>query len=805
NRLVKRDLSKAMSTIWHFVCSGLSSNVIDVTAHDFERQYKTNGWSHALRIILRRLLRPSVRFREPFHLDLLRGRTHQTDHPENPNDHSVKDYVSSEIVLAGGDELSYSLKEVEKLPDWPEQATECLPDFTTLLEDTFTFMAELDGATELSDLSYISRPSIGKHPQNRDFRDWTILVTLCRDALLFSAEKNPTLARSELDRWKTIRFPIFRRLVYFAAANSRILSNEEALSLILEDKAWWLWSIETQRESIRLLVSLAPRLDQNQLKSLSSTILEGPPREMFVEELPAEEWAEIVDRNVWLRLAKIKGAACSLPADAESTLVQICTKNPSWKLEVDERDEFSWWMESGSDLSFRRKTLLPEDNESNLAKSLIAPARQDHWQEDNWREICQRNPELAIKALKLLATEGEWPSKPWREALQVYSEGTQIQMSFQELASSLQAAPGDILKQLIHSLSHWLTRIPKSLGSEPDNAWLALVDRVLECSALEDASYDDDPVGRAINHPLGHLTEALIRSWFLSEPKRDQGLPTFLTLRLNRISFLGHMKLPHGRVILGSHLISLFMADRKWVDDNLLPHFDWKTDAREARGTWEGYLWSPRMSQDLLEVMKVSFLDTANHYAELGKHGTQYSSLLATVALNYGDTLSSQELRTALNALPVVGLAAIAKSLAQSLVDAGDRHAEQWQNRIRPFIEGVWPKSAEKQSSEAASPFAQVCIRSGNKFPEAVKVVSPFLKRTKNYDLAVMQFSESDLACTYPAGALDLLDLLVDDAYPWPPDELSQCLKQISEADAVLTSSPKFRRLSEYISKYARG
>jgi hypothetical protein len=178
--------------------------------------------------------------------------------------------------------------------------------------------------------------------------------------------------------------------------------------------------------------------------------------------------------------------------------------------------------------------------------------------------------------------------------------------------------------------------------------------------------------------------------------------------------------------------------------------------------------------------------------------------LLGAVALNYGDALSARELRTALNALPVKGLAATAKSLSQSLADAGDRNTEQWQNRVRPLIEDIWPKSAGKQSPDAASSLAQVCIRSGSKFPEAVKIVSPLLKRTRNYDLAVMKLAESELACTYPTDALDLLDGLVDDANQWPPEELSQCLKQISDGDLALTSSPKFRRLSEYMLRYAR-
>ena len=129
-----------------------------------------------------------------------------------------------------------------------------------------------------SDLSYIARPSISDHPQNNDFRDWTALIQICRDAWLSAATHAPALAMSELARWNLIKYPLFKRLVFHAATVSPLVNLTEGLGFLLQENAWWLWSPETQRESLCLLIHLADRLDGSQRAILCTVILEGPPR-----------------------------------------------------------------------------------------------------------------------------------------------------------------------------------------------------------------------------------------------------------------------------------------------------------------------------------------------------------------------------------------------------------------------------------------------------------------------------------------------------------------------------------------------
>ena len=124
---------------------------------------------------------------------------------------------------------------------------------------------------------------------------------------------------------------------------------------------------------------------------------------------------------------------------------------------------------------------------------------------------------------------------------------------------------------------------------------------------------------RAINHPVGHVTQALLNLWFKREPNDSDRLPADIEPFFTRLCDTRVAQFRHGRVLLASRFIALFRVDRPWTEAYLLPLFDWTIDAVEARAAWEGFLWSPRLYRPLLIAFKAQFLDTVHHYAELGE------------------------------------------------------------------------------------------------------------------------------------------------------------------------------------------
>lgn len=115
-----------------------------------------------------------------------------------------------------------------------------LEDFCRILADAMGLQQELEIASEKSDLSYIHQPSISDHEQNQHFEDWTVLIELIRDAWLQTAKIDSSKALHVAESWQFISYPIFRRLSFFVAANSDVISAQQAVLWLLADDCRWL-------------------------------------------------------------------------------------------------------------------------------------------------------------------------------------------------------------------------------------------------------------------------------------------------------------------------------------------------------------------------------------------------------------------------------------------------------------------------------------------------------------------------------------------------------------------------------------
>jgi hypothetical protein len=312
-------------------------------------------------------------------------------------------------------------------------------------------MHELGTADEKADHSYWHQPSISEHPQNREFQDWTVLIDLARDAWLATLERSPERARLAAELWLTVPYPLFRRLAFFAATHLSLFTPHNALEWLLGDEHWWLWSVETQREAVRLLVSIASQLEAQDKTALEQAILKGPPREMFREDISEGDWVYVFDREMWLRLAKYQAAGADLGRDAASALFELWARYPEWRLADDDRDEFPSWTSDSID---HRAFLATPKRYCELVAWLRKHSKSaDFWQEHDWRERCKRDFRRTSVALIRLAREDEWFPDRWREALQVWSDEALVLPAWHSVCSILATAPNEVTKGLAHTLS----------------------------------------------------------------------------------------------------------------------------------------------------------------------------------------------------------------------------------------------------------------------------------------------------------------------------------------------------------------
>ena len=781
-----------MRTLWRLLLTGrVKSWLRDFDLYRWRDRFKRDGLTATLRLELREMLTPRVSLREPFRWPAENREAHE---PER-----IKDLVEWEIVLST-DHVHSSLRDLPRDERWNAALPELLSDVSALLRDALDLMRELGSAEDRSDLSYMHQPSISEHPQNRDFHDWTALIDLTRDAWLATAAQSPARAALVAQSWWHTPYPLFRRLAFFAAAQDNVIPLRRALDWLLADDHWWLWSEETEREAMRLLVTLAPQLDAVMLQELEQAVLAGPPRDMFKDDIEPERWTRITDREIWLRLAKIAEAGAVLGAESSARLSGLSGQYPEWTLAADQRDEFPYWMGDGDEW---RKFVATPRHRRELIEWLRQQPSPDHWQEDDWRQRCRDNFATIACALCALAREGVWPTERWREALQAWSEEKLLKRSWRYMAPILATAPDQVLQTLDHGVSWWLQSIAKTFEGH-ETLFFVLARRIL-AQDHQDGVDTDDPVGRAINHPVGHVTEALLRWWYRRSLEDGQGLPDDIKPTFTELCDTQIDKYRHGRVLLAAHVIALFRVDGDWATQHLLPLFVWQRSEAEARAAWEGFLWSPRLYRPLMEMLKPAFLDTARHYAALGKHDGQYASLLTFAALDPGDTFTTAELATATRSLPPDGLHDAAQALVRALEGAGEQRADYWTNRVAPYLHAIWPKTRDNVSPAIAESLGRLCVAAQDAFPESLTLLRAWLQPPAHPDYLVHRLHEAGLCGRFPEHALDFLSLVIGDQTQWPPSDLGACLDAIRIAAPELEADPRFERLMAYLRQHGRG
>ncbi len=774
-----------MRTLWRLLLTGrVKSWLSDVDLYRWRDRFKRDGLTATLRLELREMLTPRVSLREPFRWPAEEGESHE---PER-----IKEMVEWEIVLST-DHVHSSLRDLPRDERWAAALPELLSDLSASLHDALDLMRELGGAEDRSDRSYVHQPSISEHPQNRDFRDWTALIDLTRDAWLATRAQSPARAALVAESWWHTPYPLFRRLAFFAAAQDKVIPHRQALDWLLADDHWWLWSVETEREAMRLVVALAPHLDEPMLRELEQAVLAGPPRDMFSDDIEPERWTRIVDREIWLRLAKIVETGAVVGEAGKDRLNALSAQYPEWLLAADQSDEFPIWMGDGDEW---RKFVATPRRRRELIEWLRQQPSTDHWQEDDWRQRCRDNFATTACALCALAGEDVWLTDRWREALQAWSEEKLLKRSWRYMAPILAAAPDKVLQTLAHDVSWWLQAIAKTFEGHEAH-YFTLARRMLKLDH-QDGVDTDDPVGRAINHPVGHVTEALLRWWYRRSLEDGQGLPEELKPTFTELCDTRVDKYRHGRVLLAAHVIALFRVDGDWATQHLLPLFDWQLSEGEARAAWEGFLWSPRLYRPLMEMLKPAFLDTAHHYAALGKHDGQYASLLTFAALDPGDTFTTAELAAATRALPPDGLHDSAQALVRALEGAGDQRADYWTNRVAPYLHAIWPKTRDNISPAIAESLGRLCVAAQDAFPEALALLRAWLQPLDHPDYLVHRLYEAELCSRFPVQALDVLSLVIGDQTQWPPSDLGACLDAIRTAAPELEADPRLEQLMAY-------
>ena len=777
-----------MRRIWGLILSGRPKEPDGINLRNWWQRYECDGLTGALRMELRNLMSPQVSFAPSFpRLD--------SERDPDADDGTVRVWhvLRWEVALASNN-VHYWRAELNKNDAWKALLPELLPVFASLLRDALDLIKDLGGADEKRDNSDWYQPSIEEHDQNRTTNDWTALIELTRDAWLVKAEADPRQARLIAKDWLNQPYPVFKRLCFFAATQEDVISKQQAVDWLLGDKAWWLWSQCTRREAIRLIVSLARRLDPPCRDALERKLLEGPPREMYPKDLEQGEFEYRADKEVWIRLAKLEAAGSGLGEPARVRLEEIRSLHPKWEMREGDRDEFRTWMSAGDDGP--PPIPLPRELDELIAYLRSNP-HADYRQPDDWSELCREDSDLAARALCALAREDLWLSERWNYALQVWWEAPFVKDTWTSLSPFTQQAPEEFLREISQNAARWV-REAGSIVDLDDALFMELCEQLL---MMEHAVSEGigDPLTDAINHPIGDMTEGLLQWWFRTAPEGGQGLPSKLQQIFSELCNTDIAQFRLARVWLAARANHLFRVDPDWTGENLCPLFDWGSDLREATGVWSGFLQQSHFYLPFIEQIMDPFFNTADHYKCLGDHrGSVYAGFLLFAALDESGTFTEQALAAATEKLPDDGLQHTARLLGQILGSKDEDQEEFWEERVKPYLQTIWPQSNEPHEELVHARLAEVFVLAGNKFPDAIETFKHWLQPLGAHTYVVTVLHESEHCTANPECALKFLHRVVDTGYLWAPTELGRCLQEISEANESLQHDARFLRLKEH-------
>lgn len=777
-----------MESFWRLALAGRLRDVKRRhDLYDWSRRFAKSGLSPILRLELREILTPHVKVREGYQWE-------DDDQTQTDIEHSIENAIDWEIVLAS-DYVHSALDSIRKNDLWRASLPVLLADFTELLRDALDIMRQLGRASSRSDQSHWHQPSIQPHSQNRRYHDWTALIELVRDAWIATANFAPERAQREVRRWFEIDYPLFKRLVFFAAAERReLFPGTQVIQWLLSNGGLWLWTTETQHEVIRLMLALAPELTGPDAERLQAAILDGLPDQIKSDEADPDQVERVQEREIWRRLSVLKASGFVLNAAAAQMLDDLLQKYPTWG-QVEESDEFPVWM--GSDGSWRRFSATPKSRRELEAWLRENPGVDDLHQEDDFRERCRTDFPRVVIALLNLARNGEWFTDRWGQALNVWAEEAFTRKSWRCLREPLLNAPEPVFANLARPIAQLLKANAKRVG-EAAYVFFALARRIIEACRDDIQESGNDPLTAAINHPVGYTTEAILDWWLAQGLEDNQKLQQPMLGMLTDLTDLTVPSFRHSRILLSAHVITLFRVDRDWAIKHLLPLFDWE-QPEQAFVAWSGFLWSPRLYWPLLVALQEPFIATARHYEELGDMGDQYVALLVFAALDRDPSFKGSKFSEALSLLPPRALSRAAQVLADALQGAGERRAEYWENRVKPFLKSVWPKSQQARTVQVSERFSELIIAAGDAFPDALRLLSDWLLPIEDLSYVLHQFTEASLCRRFPNESLEFMDRIIPAHVPWSRDELRNNLIEIKGTAPQLVNDPRFIRLETII------
>lgn len=579
------------------------------------------------------------------------------------------------------------------------------------------------------------------------------------------------------------------------------MNKSEALEYLLVENGWWLWSVETYTEKFRLLNKIWSQLDKNDTDCLVEVILNGPPREMFRDDMEPADWQYLCEKEIWLHLAKLQTFGKALPTPGIERLSELEAKHPQWKLSEGDKDEFTSWFESrsGNECDISKNDLMAATVMDRVNMLLEVNRRFHEGRIDSFRVSSMEEKKMAVETLRYMHKNSIWDGDILHAALVglADAEGSM----WDEIAPLLVDMPIGIYTEEGWAVARWVSKSSSAIipNADSEEYYWTIFNKFIQSVNQEEADDIEEPVNNAINNPLGILTESLLARLGSRELKTGAGIPHGpIANILNLLVTKQGRSFTLARVILASRLYYFYVVAPEWTKKRLIPGFNWK-ESIEAEFMWEGYLWMPRITLELIDDIKESFIAAFNHVESLGSGATRLYHLFAVICMEYVTVFTTEQQRKILLDIGTSGRVDIADFLWRSFPDKPDERDAYWTNRIKPFIKHAWPREANAVDTQTSRQFAMVCLETNQAFPDAVEEFEALLCPFSDLGHFLNRFESTKLPDEFPSDSFKLLEMVFDDQYEWPDDTLRKILNRIIERCPMIEDRSKYKNMDTFL------
>lgn len=711
---------------------------------------------------------------------------------DDPSETTISDLVHVDCEVQAGQHAQYLVDSVRDRGDWDSVLEDIWLDLTKLLRRAVELQARTGAANEYSDPSYVEHPSIRPSEQNNFFSGWTHLIDLCREAI-DKLGPHPPL---QMLLWEWRDRLVFRRLLLHYFTQYGKPEVDKLLPEFEKNPSLWVWCNPLRAELYLALPRVWDECGREGKQALTDLLVQGPPRDMYIEGLAPEEWEYRKANAIWNRLTRLRSLADDgLTDSARATLEEIELSYPDWEFKGTEKERLPHWSETRwgyrTDYTAEELLTLPD---KKLAHVLVEHRKNREGLMDAWRSVVIQSPGFALSVLGLIDNIPELPSDIWESALRGISETDFEVGTHSQFLRLVNQRPDGDLEAAINPASRFAEYIGPGVESEDRELYFSYWDRLLPLAIGEDTMENEDCVMVAINHPLGKLAGGLMKRLRADVSEGSTGLGASIQERIEQLLGLSGSAERVVTAIICSRLSLLFSVAPDWTEEHVIPKLRWE-DTEIAICAWQGYLWGASVGPSLWSRIKPHYLDTLDHLDQLSDQNTRnLAQLLAIVGIEFPEGLSTAEASDCLRKLEPAGRVAVARWIESRLDGAGDRAPTLWKEEVGPWIREVWPPENQYRSSQESTALSRAVIEAGRAFPDAVEDISDYLVPVDRAGHVIHPLLEENIPQQHPESSLLLLSKIMGgDTFGYR--RIGDCLNQIQEAAPEIAEESEFRML----------